>query len=616
MEYVFDIETDGINATKIHCLSYCTPDSDTPSTFVDYEDMKKFLLQDGLTLIGHNIVRYDIPMLERMLGIKIKARLIDTLPLSWYLEPNRMKHGLEGYGEDFGVPKPKIDDWENLSIEEYSHRCEEDVRINNMLWEKQYKHLRFLYSSKDEIKRLIEYLTFKMDCVREQEEVGLHFDQNYCRKILAELEEEKAKKIAELTKAMPKVAIYAKRSVPKVLYKSNGELSARGEEWFKLLKEMDLPVHTQEVKIIKEWEDGNPNSSEQIKAWVSSLGWVPQHIKHVRNKEDGSIKQIPQIASKQGGGEICDSIKLLIEKEPSLALLEGLSVMSHRIGIFKAFLEDHVENRLYATCAGLTNTLRLQHSVVVNLPSVERKYGKEIRSCIIADSACVLCGSDLSGIEDNTKRHYIYKFDPKYVEEMNTPGYDPHLEIAMLAGFITAEQVQAHKEGKENHKKSRQLGKVVNFSATYKVGAETLARNSGLSLKEAKDLLKVYWQRNKAILDVEKELEIKEFHSQKWLLNPVSGFWYSLRAEKDRFSTLNQGTAVYVFDVWVMYLRQLGVRIGLQYHDEVLFNIKQGLEQRTQDVIDEAIRLTNEKLKLNIKVACSAQWGKNYAECH
>jgi len=87
----------------------------------------------------------------------------------------------------------------------------------------------------------------------------------------------------------------------------------------------------------------------------------------------------------------------------------------------------------------------------------------------------------------------------------------------------------------------RQKAKTVNFSATYKVGAETLARNGGFKLSFAKKLLETFWKRNKAILDVEKSLEIKEIGNQKWLKNPVSGFWYSLRAEKDKFSTLNQG---------------------------------------------------------------------------
>lgn len=618
MTYVFDIETDGVNPSKIHCLCKVDEDGKNPESYTDYDDIRQLLQQDNLTLIGHNIVRYDIPVLERLLGMKIRARLIDTLPISWTTEPSRMKHGLESYGIEFGVPKPKIDDWENLTVEEYIHRCSEDVKINLMLWEKQTKFLSVLY--KEQLwdrDRFIDYLTFKMECLREQEELGLLLDEEFCKKTLEQLERDKQAKIEDLKRAMPKVPVYVKKHCPKVLYKADGSLSVKGKEWYDLIDKLGLPRHTPEVSVIKEYEEPNPNSSDQIKKWLTSLGWVPENIKFVRDKEKNTVKQIPQIASRQGGGEICDSIKKLADKEPAINLLDGLSVMSHRIGIFKAFLDTSVDGRLYATAMGLTNTLRMQHSLpVVNLPGVDRKWGKEVRGCITADKDHVLCGSDLSGIEDNTKRHYIYKYDPKYVEEMSKPGFDPHLEIAMLAGFLTPEQVQAHKDGKENHKKARQMGKVVNFSATYKVGAETLARNSGLSLKEAKEVLKVYWTRNKAILDVEKSLKVVTIKENKWLLNPVSGFWYSLRADKDKFSTLNQGTAVYVFDVWLMYLRQQGLKIAMQYHDEVLFNIPKGMEKVTQDRIARAIELTNNKLQLNVQVACSVQFGQTYAETH
>lgn len=186
------------------------------------------------------------------------------------------------------------------------------------------------------------------------------------------------------------------------------------------------------------------------------------------------------------------------------------------------------------------------------------------------------------------------------------------LTFEELIALPTTEQ----KELVKKMKAIRQKAKVVNFSATYKVGAETLARNSGLPLKEAKRVLRVYWERNKAILQVENDLAVKELAGSKWLQNPVSGFWYSLRAEKDKFSTLNQGTAVYVFDVWVMFMRAQGIRIAMQYHDEVLFNVRKQHEERTKEMIKEAIRLTNNRLQLNVQVGCSVEFGPNYAECH
>tara|TARA_R110000850_G_scaffold193154_1_gene319980 strand:+ start:516 stop:989 length:474 start_codon:yes stop_codon:yes gene_type:complete len=150
-ETVFDIETDGLldKLTKIHVLSYQTAVMDEPRSIFDYDEMRDFFLEYSmdhtLALAGHNIVRFDIPAVEKVLGIKVNAKLVDTLGLSWYLHHNRTKHGLAVYGEEYGVPKPKVDDWEGLSKEEYAHRCEEDVKINVRLWRDLKRKLEKLY---------------------------------------------------------------------------------------------------------------------------------------------------------------------------------------------------------------------------------------------------------------------------------------------------------------------------------------------------------------------------------------------------------------------------------------------------------------------------------------
>ena len=118
---VFDIEADDLleDATKIHCMSY-TFDGKSYVSIYDYSLMRDMLLKQR-GLVGHNIIRYDVPLLEKILGIKIKAQLFDTLPMSWVINYNRSRHGLESFGNDYGVPKPKIDDWKNLTQEEYAY---------------------------------------------------------------------------------------------------------------------------------------------------------------------------------------------------------------------------------------------------------------------------------------------------------------------------------------------------------------------------------------------------------------------------------------------------------------------------------------------------------------
>lgn len=614
---IVDIESDGLldNVTKVHCLSYYDIDTCKSVSMSSYEEIRE-LFKEELVVIGHNFIKFDMPCLERVVGVEKVPYIIDTLAISWYLFPERKRHGLEEWGQDLGIQKPKIDNWGEENLEAIMHRCEEDVKINTKLWKK-FKYILDLLYEEEKLEEFLKYLQFKLECVREQEEIGLRFDEEKCRKHLFKWEEEKAEKVRELEQVMPKVPIYRIKTYPKAITKKDGTFSKQGELWFDLLKSEGGEIEeVKEIKTITGYKAPNANSHDQIKNWLYSLGWVPQHIKHVRDKKTNKTKQIPQIASKTGGGEICESIVALYEKEPKLSLLEGLSIISHRIGIAKAFLEDQKEGRIFPSMSGLTNTLRLKHKTVVNLPAIEKTYGKEIRELLLADEGAILCGSDLTNIEDRTKRHYIYKYDPKYVEDMNVEGYDAHLEIAVLAGFLTQEQADAHKNGTQSFKAIRNKAKITNFSATYKIGADALSRNANIPLKEARKLLKIYWERNKAILLVENECLIMEAGGKRWLKNPISGLWYSLRNDKDKFSTLNQGTAVYVFDIWLKNIIEQGVKVAFQYHDEILFNVEEGYKKIIERKIEKAVELTNNKLKLNVPVGCSIEWGLNYSNVH
>jgi hypothetical protein len=102
-----------------------------------------------------------------------------------------------------------------------------------------------------------------------------------------------------------------------------------------------------------------------------------------------------------------------------------------------------------------------------------------------------------------------------------------------------------------------------------------------------------------------------------WVLNPVSGFWMQLRNVKDVWSTLNQSTGVYCFDTWVGFCRsRFGHKTVAQFHDETVTTSPLGEEDKVMQEQKEAIRLTNEKLKLNVDLDVSPQFGKNYAEIH
>jgi hypothetical protein len=423
---------------------------------------------------------------------------------------------------------------------------------------------------------------------------------------------------------MPRQIKYLEKGKPSKMLTVKGELTKAGIAWLELLADNDLEADFEgSISIIKSSEEPNPTSISQLKEWLFSLGWQPTIFKHVPNKA-GEVRAIPQL--QDNDKRLCANITVLSETYPVLENLKGLFMLQHRVGVLEGFLEcSNEEGKMAASIAGFTNTLRFKHKKpIANLPSVDKPYGKEIRGAIIApDDAHLFCGSDMSSLEDTTKQHYMYFYDPEYVTQMRVPGFDPHLDIAVLSGMLTAEQVEDHKlydnsGGKEgtSYKKIRSKAKVINFSGIYGAGPPKIALTTGMSLAEATALHKTYWERNKAVKQIAKDCVVKSIGKQMWLYNPVSRFWYSLRTDKDRFSTLNQGTGVYCFDTHVRNVRIQGIKISLQYHDEIGFVFLKPQEQEVKDKLNTAIVITNDILKLNVPLGISIDIGKNYAESH
>jgi hypothetical protein len=614
MTTVFDIETDGLldQMTKIHVLSY-SDDNKTVIHTHDYDEMREFFLTRK-TLVGHNIVRFDIPAVEKLLGIKVEARLIDTLALSWYIHHDRLKHGLEGYGDEYGVPKPVIKDWNSLSPEEYAHRCNEDVKINNRLYLLLNMKLNKLYDNENDKDRLIDYLTFKLDCAREQEELQWKLDVPKAQAAYDEISRLKEEKVEQLAEAMPKRMLTRMVTQPKVMYKKGGDLSSHGENWLALCKEYKQSLTSIGFKINTGEERGNPNSNDQVKDWLYSLGWKPRTFKFVRDKKTGDERQIEQVRK---GSELCSSVVDLASVDPAVDLLDGLTVLTHRAGILSSFLDCHKDGYLQAGVAGLTNTFRFKHyRPLVNLPSVDKPYGDVIRGCLTCPDGYVLAGADMTSLEDTTKRHYMKPLDPTYVEEMSREGFDPHLDLALHAGVINQDDIDKHNSGERSLKALRKNYKVVNYSATYGVGAAKLARETGMSKGEAKTLLDAFWSRNWAIEKVASTVRVREVMDGMWLLNPVSGFWHSLRSDKDRFSTLNQSTGVFCFDTWVAICRKNGVKAVGQFHDEIIALVKKGDEGKVENLMHEAAIMLNDKVKLNVPLGTDVQFGNTYADIH
>jgi DNA polymerase III alpha subunit (gram-positive type) len=134
---VVDIEADNLlpDVTEIHCI--CTKNIATEQCLDFYEDSltQYSLLLQGETLIMHNGIDYDIPLLKKIFNFDFKGKIVDTIILSQLLFPERPGgHSLEAWGERLGYPKVEHEDWSKFTPE-MLRRCRTDVVLTAMVYE-------------------------------------------------------------------------------------------------------------------------------------------------------------------------------------------------------------------------------------------------------------------------------------------------------------------------------------------------------------------------------------------------------------------------------------------------------------------------------------------------
>ena len=149
MRLVFDIEADGLywDVTEVYCLVAYDIDKDRVYKFTPNnikEGIK--LLSKAETLIGHNIVIYDIPVIEKLYNVKLQAKIIDTLIISRLMYPDIRQHpfggnGLKNWGEHLGNSKINFEDWSHFSDDMLDY-CVQDVMLNYDILKAQTKFIK------------------------------------------------------------------------------------------------------------------------------------------------------------------------------------------------------------------------------------------------------------------------------------------------------------------------------------------------------------------------------------------------------------------------------------------------------------------------------------------
>lgn len=666
--YASDIETSGLthhlieqgDEAKLHNL--CAYNIENQETYLfngtQRDTIEKFLDRE-IIMIMHNGICYDKNALK-ILGYNVdKVHFVDTLALSWYLDLKRDKHGLESYGDEFGVPKPEIKDWKDLTQEDYNHRVREDVKIQYRTYKKLKGMFEELYGEMSDYEfcthRVVKYLNFKMEQLSEQQETRIRVDVPKAKDLVIMFEGLLDEKITQLAKVMPKVPVYTKHTKPAKPFKKDGSMSATGEKWKALTEKAGVDFDYEgEIKTIKEYNDPNPSSSAQVKAWLDTMGWIPETFKFLKDA-DGNERKIPQIYVQGTGGQICPSIERLSEENPDVEALVGLGVIKHRKGVVQGFLDSLIFGEyIEAGANGFTNTLRLKHrKPFVNLPSSRVNYGEDVRGCIIARDGKRFVCSDLSSMENLWSFNYQMPYDPDYVMSQQSDDYDPHLNLARAGGLITEDEVNFFKiesKGypKENYQmatgllkllslpqdekdsaikiigKKRGIGKNCGYALQYNCGVPTLARTAKITEKEARVIYKAYKKLNWSIKAISDDQIRKTVSHGMYQWNSYSKMWYHLKTEKDSYSTLVQGSGSFLLDLWLKQIDNIkkergikdNIRLCANVHDENLQEFQGITEQEVFEVFDLALQKVNKSLKVEIEFGCDTQFGDNYAAIH
>lgn len=168
----------------------------------------------------------------------------------------------------------------------------------------------------------------------------------------------------------------------------------------------------------------------------------------------------------------------------------------------------------------------------------------------------------------------------------------------------------------------RAVGKSTNYAAQYGAGVKTIARTAKVSSSVAKKLHTAYHKLNWSIAKIASMMVVKKTSIGDWQKNPVNKMWYSLRSEKDKFSTLIQGTGSYILDLWLYFCEKLANKRGIEYvligqfHDELVLRIKDGMEEDYRKLVSDSLQSVNDMLKLNRDLACDIKFGQKYSDIH
>jgi DNA polymerase I len=253
-----------------------------------------------------------------------------------------------------------------------------------------------------------------------------------------------------------------------------------------------------------------------------------------------------------------------------------------------------------------------------NIP-IRTEVGRKIRDAFVADPGHVLLSADYSQIELRLAAHMA---DVPQLKEAFNAGQDVHA--------ITAEEVFGTVD-----RETRNKAKTINFAILYGSSAWGIASRMGLSREEGKAIIDRYFERFPGIRAfMHSTLAFAREHGfTQTLFGRKTHFEPNIRspnpsirggAERAAINAPIQGTsadlikrAMTRMDGALADAGLSDVRMLLQVHDELVFEVPEGREEAAAEVIRRVMAGAAEPgQKLDVPLDVEVGWGPNWGAAH
>ena len=527
------------------------------------------------TLLGHNIIDFDTPVLKKFLGISFdNHKIIDTLVMSRLHNPQLEKgHSLKSWGERLGFPKGDFNDWTSGPSPEMASYCKTDLDLTH----KVYDHLeRKLKKFGD---RSIELELEVQAVITEQTNNGWLLDQRKCFDLLGKLKQQKMEVEDEVHKRFKALPVFVKEVSPK--YNKDGRLSSVG---LKFLGSNWVDVWGNFSRI--DWPEFNLGSRQQIARHLQFFGWKPKTY-----TEKGNIIVDEGVLSK-------------VKSIPEASLIAEYLLLQKRMAQVNSWIKEVSESedgRVHGhvnPIGAVTGRMTHSNPNVAQVPASYSPYGEECRSCWTVPKGYKLVGVDASGLELRMLAHYME--DEEYTNEIING--DIHTYNQKASGIAT-----------------RDVAKTFIYAFLYGAGDAKIGSIIGGNRRDGARLKELFLRNTPALRNLRERVN----HScRKGYLTGLDGRKLIIRSDHAALNTLCQSAGAIIMKQALTLLNEYGRLHSIDFkfvgniHDEFQAEVKESQANNFGWLAVECIKAAG--IKFNLKCPLDGQFkiGNTWAETH